>query len=146
MNLKSHKVFIAWITVVIYTMSACAFISTGHCCSGHCHLDGEAQEDNDHMPVELSGFASAPNEFSLSQRHCCGQGLHGGNEKIALHAVNCQRSIEASRLAAWLSWYAALSHEQPDFAYVLAREGWPLSRAPARSPALVSILTVSLLI
>jgi hypothetical protein len=153
MKPRSPKILIAWMTVVIYTMAGCAFITDGHCCSGHSHVDGEAQEDHEHLPVEpgsdrlaLSEFASAPNEFSLSQRHCCGQGLHGEGERIAFHAVNCQRSAEPSRLSTWLSSSAAPCHGQADFPHAFPRVGCALSRAPARSPALESILTVSLLI
>jgi len=153
MNLKSRKIFIAWISVVIYAMSACALISAGHCCSGHSHLDSEAQEDHDHPPTEprsdeifLSGFASAPNEPSLSQRHCCGQGLHSEGERIALHAASCQRSTEPSRVVTWLSSWDEPGHGQPESPHVYNRALSALSRASARSPALESILTVSLLI
>ncbi len=153
MNLGSTKVLIVWMTVVLYAISGCAFINVGHCCSGHSHIDGQAQEDHDHLPVEpgsekipLSEFAVAPNDSSLSQRHCCGQGLHGEGERIAFHAVNCQRSAEPSRLVTWLSSSAALCHGQVELSYAFSRGDCALSRAPARSPALESILTVSLLI
>jgi hypothetical protein len=140
-------------TVVIYAMSGCAFISAGHCCSGHSHLDGEAHEDHDHLQMDpafdkisLSEFARATNDFSLSQRHCCGQGLHDEGDRIALHTTNCARSTEPNRVVTWLSSSDEAGHGQPDSPHVHSRASCALCRASARSPALESILTVSLLI
>jgi hypothetical protein len=153
MNLKSSKFLIAWITLVIYATSACAFIAVSHCCSGHSHLDGEAHEDHDHLAVDLdferisaSEHAFAPNGSSFSHGHCCGQGLHGEGDGIALHAANCQRSTEPNRFMTWLSLFAELSYWQLDSHHAFCGTGNALFRASARSPALESILTVSLLI
>jgi hypothetical protein len=152
-NLGSRKVLIAWMTMLIYAVSGCLFINSGHCCSGHSHLDGEAQEDHDHLPIEpgsekisLSESTFAPNDFSLSRRHCCGQGLHGEGDRIALHAASSQRSTDPSRLVTGLSQSAEADHGPQDSLHVHSRASCTLSRASARSPALESILTVSLLI
>jgi hypothetical protein len=152
-NLRPHKVLVVWMTMLIYAVSGCAFINSGHCCSGHSHPNGEAQEDYDHLPVEpgsekisLSEFTPAPNDCSLSQRGCCGQGLHGEAERIALHAASSQRSTDPSRLVTGLSPSGEADHGPHDSLHAHSRTSCALSRASARSPALESILTVSLLI
>jgi len=151
-NLGSHKELIVWMTMLIYMLSGFAFINSGHCCSEHSHMDGEAQEDH-HLPVQpcseeiaLSELTSVPGDFSLSQKHCCGQGLHSEGNGIALHVVNCQSPTEPSPLSTWLSSFAALRHGQHESPHVFSGAGCAVCRASARSPTLASILTVSLLI
>jgi len=152
-NLRSHRVLTIWMTVLIYGLSGCAFINSGHCCSGHSHPDVQPLEDHDHLPTEdahddiaVSDSGSVPNDFSLSKRHCCGQGLHGESDRIALHVASCLRSSDPSRMVKWLSASDEADYGQPDSPYVRIRSCCALSRPSARSPALESILTVSLLI
>jgi hypothetical protein len=152
-HLGTRKALIAGMTVLIYTVSACAFIAPSHCCSQHSHGDGDEHGDHDHVISEsasdapvLSGLTSRSTEPSFSQRRCCGQGFHGKGDGIALHAANCQRPTEPNRLVTWLSPSAAPDHGGPVRLNYHSLSICALSRAPARSPALESILTVSLLI
>jgi len=152
-HLGTRKALMIWMTVLIYALSACAFIRAGHCCSQHSHGEGEGHGDHDHAIAEFAsdGLAHAdlislPNELSLSQRHCCGQGLHGEGDRIALHAASSQRSTEPSRVLTWLSPLDEAGHQRPNSSHVYSCGSGPFSRASARSPALESILTVSLLI
>jgi hypothetical protein len=147
-----RKALMAWMTVLIYALSACAFIIPGHCCSQHSHGEGEADGDHDHMIAEsapdglaLSDLTSLLNEPSVS-RHCCGQGLHGAADRIALHAASSQSSTEPSRVVRWLSPSAEADHRRPEILNLHSLSMCALSRPSARSPALESILTVSLLI
>jgi hypothetical protein len=150
-HLGTRKALMIWITGLIYALSACAFISPGHCCSQHSHGEGEAHADHDHeIPGSVSDVAfldliPLPNGLSLSQRHCCG-GLHGEGGRIALHAGNCQRSTEPSRMLTWLAPSDEASHGPSDSTHVHGRASCAFSRASARSPSQESILTVSLLI
>jgi hypothetical protein len=151
-DLGTRKVLMTWMTVLIYALSACAFMNSGHCCSQHSHGEGEAHGDHDHViagsssDVAFSDLIPLPNDFSLSQRHCCGQGLHGEGDRIAFHAASCQRSNDPSRLVTWLSPSAEAEHGPHDSLHVHNPSSCALSRASARSPALESIRTVSLLI
>ncbi len=147
MDLKSHKMLTAWITVLTYAISLCAFINAGHCCSGHSHPDGQAQDDHDHLPLQassenivLSESTSSTDHLLFFQRPCCGQSLQGENHRIAL------RSTEPSRLVTWFSAGLETGYEQTVCASVEYPINCAVSRACARSPALESILTVSLLI
>ena len=152
MHSGTRKALMTWITVLIYALSACAFISPGHCCSQHSHSEGEAHEDHDHViggsesDVTFSDSIPLPNELAWSHRHCCGQGMHGGGERIALHAVSYQRLTEPNCVTAWLSPSHEGRHGRPDSPHVGGHASCALFRAHARSPALESILTVSLLI
>lgn len=152
MHLGTRKALMIWITVLVYALSACAFIAPGHCCSGHSHSEGVAHEDHDHViagsPSDeaFSHLSPLPSELAWSHRHCCGQGLHGEGERIAFHAASHQRSTNPSRLITWLSPSAEVVHGSPESPHVDSYASCTLSRASARSPALESILTVSLLI
>ena len=153
MQSGARKALMTWMTVMIYAIFACALVGAGQCCSQHSHDKGEGHGDRDHVipdsvfdGVALSNLIPLPNQLAWSQKHCCGQGLHVADDRIAFHVVNCQRSTEPSRPPTWLSSSTALCHGQPDSSDLFARAGCSLSRASARSPALESILTVSLLI
>lgn len=151
MNLTSRKILIAWMTMLMYAASGCAFVNSGHCCSGHSHLDGEAHHEHDHLPQEPGSDDSAAsepdythNDFSLSPRHCCGQGIHGEAERIALHVASSQRSTDPYFSGSLSSLRG--DDGLRDSLCIHSRTNYALSRATARSPGLESILTVSLLI
>jgi hypothetical protein len=148
----SRRALMTWMTALIYVLSSCALISPGHCCSQHSHGEVDAHGDDDHLVAEsppdvaFSDLETLPNELVWSRMHCCGQGPHGEGQRIALHAASCQRSTEPSRPAPWLSASAEAAHGGPYSPNAHGLGTCPLSRASPRSPALESILTVSLLI
>lgn len=147
-----HKALMIWMTALIYAVAACVFIGSGHCCSQHSHGEGEAHGESDHViagsvsDVPFSELMLLPNEPAWSKKHCCGQGLHNQSDRISLHGTTCQRSIVPNRVVTWLSLSDEPGHWQPDFPHAHSRSYHALNRASARSPALESILTVSLLI
>lgn len=152
MRLGTAKAVMNWMTLLIYLLAVCSFIDLRHCCSGHSHDEGEAHGDHGHavdrssVDVCFSNSMPLPNGLTWSQRHCCGQGLHGEDDRVALHAVNCQRSSEPSRVVTSLPSQDKAGYGQPESPQVHCRAGHTLFRASARSPALEFILTVTLLI
>jgi len=147
----TRKALPALMTAMIYALWACALISPGHCCSHHGHGESEVTGDHDHGRLSDHFAFDGPNpscltslshEISLSQRHCCGQGLHGEDDRIALHAANCQGANEPTRLVTRLSQSADAVHAQLG----CRRTNSALVQASARSPAQESILTFFLLI
>jgi len=137
-------------TLLLYTVSACYFIQTSHCCS-HLELhDHDSQDDHQHpahTPLAETSTSLLCNQDTpfFSQPHCCGKGLDHGDREQTPHVANAQNLLDRKPFPEAFCHFndeagSQSSPAEPD----LIVSGFPYFFA--RSPALQSLRTVLLLI